>query len=320
MFMLNSDRFRADIIADLGLDRPFIKGQTISVRNCWHFYTAGDAVDALFYDANDFRDAMNRIYVIACKYEILILAFVLMDTHIHFILYGEYDVCNAFMHEFIRLTSSHLSHKRGERKKLQGIEISHQRIDDDRYLRTAICYTIKNPPVAGLHYNAWDYPWSSGPLYFRNRDTWASPKWFDNIGVTMMSAIGKKRYCKTNSALKENIRRIDGIIFPGEYVAVELVEKLFGSPRGFNYSLCSTRSSDIESRGGQISHLSIPIQELRQMRDDLCKELFGASGLRGLDTTCRLKLAKTLKSRFYSSPKQIARVCGLAFDEIKNLW
>ena len=113
---------------------------------------------------------------------------------------------------------------------------------------------------------------------------------------------------------------IDGIIFPGEYVAVELVEKLFGSPRGFNYSLCSTRSSDIESRGGQISHLSIPIQELRQMRNDLCRELFGASGLRGLDTTCRLKLAKTLKSRFYSSPKQIARVCGLAFDEIKSLW
>ena len=39
----------------------------------------------------------------------------------------------------------------------------------------------------------------------------------------MMSAIGKKRYFKTNSALKETIRMIDGIIFPGEYVAVDRV-------------------------------------------------------------------------------------------------
>ena len=96
MTMLDSDKFRAEISADLGFDRPYIKGQTISVNNCWHFYTAGESVDAMFFDTDDFRNGMNRVYSTALKYKILILAFVLMDTHVHFVLYGEFGECNAF--------------------------------------------------------------------------------------------------------------------------------------------------------------------------------------------------------------------------------
>ena len=98
MIMLDSDKFRAEISADLGLDRPRIKGQTVSVNNCWHFYTAGESVDAMFYDNDDFRNGMNRVYSTALKYDILILAFVLMDTHVHFVLYGGFGECNAFLH------------------------------------------------------------------------------------------------------------------------------------------------------------------------------------------------------------------------------
>ena len=61
MNMLNSDKIKARIYADLGLDRPHIKGHTNPVRNSWHFYTAGESVDALFYDDEDFRNGMNRI-------------------------------------------------------------------------------------------------------------------------------------------------------------------------------------------------------------------------------------------------------------------
>ncbi len=33
------------IRSDLGLNFPFIKGQSIPVKNCWHFSTDGNAVD-----------------------------------------------------------------------------------------------------------------------------------------------------------------------------------------------------------------------------------------------------------------------------------
>ena len=102
-------------------------------------------------------------------------------------------------------------------------------------------------------------------------------------------------------------------------VAVKIVEQLFGSHRSFNYFLCFTKESDIDSRGGSVTRLSIPIQEMREYRDALCRELFGNVGLRSLDTTQRVRLAKVLKSRYNSSTKQIARLCGLAYEEIKSL-
>ena len=38
----------AQIESDLGLNVPFVKGQKIKVKNCWHFSTDGNAVDAMF--------------------------------------------------------------------------------------------------------------------------------------------------------------------------------------------------------------------------------------------------------------------------------
>ncbi|MGM9792806.1 MAG: transposase [Candidatus Cryptobacteroides sp.] len=317
--MLDSDKFRAEISADLGLDRIHIKGQTVSVNNCWHFYTAGESVDAMFYDNDDFRNGMNRVYSTALKYDILILAFVLMDTHVHFILYGGFPQCNAFMHEFVRRTSQYISQKYSLKNKLVNVEISHQAIDDDRYLLTAICYTLRNPVAAGLKYNALDYPWSSGPLYFRTPGTWASPIWMSGADEMLESDYRKRKWLRTRADFGKGIPIVCGIVFPGEYVSVKIVEHLFGSHRSFHYFMCITKESDIDNRGGSVTRLSIPIQEMREHRDALCRELFGDLGLRRLDTTRRMRLARTLKSRYNSSTKQIARLCGLEYEEIKDL-
>lgn len=82
------------ILSDLAIGLPFVKGQNLPVRNCWHFSTDGTVQDVLFRDEEDFILAMNRIYLVVRKYPVVILAFCLMDNHIHFILYGDFDACN----------------------------------------------------------------------------------------------------------------------------------------------------------------------------------------------------------------------------------
>ena len=308
-----------NISSDLGFERPVIKGQVVQVNNCWHFYTSGDSVESLFRNDEDFCDGMNRIFAIAKRSNILILAFVLMDTHIHFILYGEFDSCNRFIHEYIRLTSMYLSSKYQCKKYLKDIKISHQPIDDDRYLKTAICYVIKNPVAAGLPFSSWDYPWSSGALYFRHSGAWTSPGW----------AIGADRILQNNKEIREvtksrlindpGIQVINGVILPNQYVAVELVERLFRTHKAYHYFLSITKESDVESRGGIISHLSIPLSEMRENRRLMLQELFGVAELWSLDTAQRLRLAKCMKRRYNCSPKQIARLCGLVYDEVRNM-
>ena len=68
-----------------------------------------------------------------------------------------------------------------------------------------------------------------------------------------------------------------------------------------------------------MSRLSIPISELRKYREDVCDELFHTRGLRMLDVRQRVKVAKVLKGRYRCSVRQVARVCGLLYDEVKGI-
>ena len=317
--MMNVHEYAFSIAEDLGFDRPAFKGQLVPVRNCWHFYTSGDSVESLFHGVEEFRDGMNRILPVAIDYDVLILAFALMDTHVHFILYGPFDACNHFVHEYLRRTSMYLSSKRTGRKSLKGIAISHQSIDDDRYLKTAICYVVKNPVAAGLPYNSWDYPWSSGALYFRNSDSWTSPGWMLRAYSRVQTSSDLRKLTKSKAKLETEIHAIDGIILPSQYVAVSTVERIFRSHRSYNYFLSTSKDIDVESRGGAISHLSIPLSEMRNNRRTLLQELFGVSELRGLSMEQRVRLARSMKCRYNSSSKQIAKLCGLIYAEVKDL-
>lgn len=317
--MIEDSQFRKKITADLGLERTMAKGQNVAVNNCWHFFTAGDSVDVMFHNDNEFRDGMNRILPVSRNYEVTILAFVLMDTHIHFILYGDFDSCNRFIHEYIRRTSLYLSRIYNSRNAMKDIEISNQRIGDERYLKTAITYVLKNPLSAGLPYNPWDYPWSSGALYFRNPHYWTTPLWRSGIETTVLKVNEIRSLTKSKEKIGTGIRVIDGLIIPDQYVAVAVVEKLFRSHKAFNYFLAIAKDVEIESRGGAISNLTIPLSEMRDNRRALTMEMFGVSELRLLSMGQRVRLAKRMRKQYNCSPKQIAKLCGLVYDEVIDL-
>ena len=313
----------AQIESDLGLDVPFVKGRKIKIKNCWHFSTDGNAVDAMFEDEDDFVAGMNRVFVVVQGYHVVILAFSLMDTHLHFILYGTFEECNRFMHEYVRQTSWYVSRTHHEANKLDGVPIRHQPVEDDFYLKTVICYTLKNAPVGGIMFNALDYPWSSGPLYFKRPGLWSSPRWMDDMeGPSPMGIVKHRQTLRTrkDDLARHGHRMVGPLVFPGEYVAYEIVERIFKTCKSFNYFLCITREEDVDARGGSISLLSIPMQEMRQHKNEVCQELFGTKSVKSLSTEQRLRLARTLRRRYNSSFKQIARLSGLVYEEVKDLF
>lgn len=110
----------------------------------------------------------------------------------------------------------------------------------------------------------------------------------------------------------------EGLIFPGEFVAVEIVERVFRTCRSFNYFMGNSREDDMDSHAMLISRLSMPIQEIRQHRNELSLELFGKTGLRNFDMAQRVKLARALRKKYGCSAKQVCKVCGLIHDEVKG--
>ena len=314
----------AQIVSDLGLDKPFVKGKNIPIKNCWHFSTDGNAVDAMFDGDEDFIAGMNRIYVTVRGYPVIILAYSLMDTHIHFVLYGEFEACNRFMHEYVRRTSRYIALHHGENNKLTNVPLEHQVVDTDFYLKIVICYTVKNAPVGGIPFLAGDYPWSSGPLYFRRPGHWSSPAWVGALvggedvpeGQTVRQ---QRKVLRTKEPPAVAVPMIGDLVFPGAYVAYELVEQIFKSCKSFTYFLSITKEDDVDARGGQLSRLSIPMQEMRQHKNELCREMFGTSSVKSLTIQQRIKLARALRARYNSSLKQIVRLTGLVYEEVKDL-
>lgn len=322
MCMKIDDSTLARIESDLGLNVKYYKGQeNVPVRNCWHFCSDGRAVDTMFRDTEDFRFGMNLIPLLLKKRDVLILAFALMDTHFHFILYGERGDCDRFMHDYSRRLSIRIAYRHGERNKLSDVPINCQKIDTDSYLKTAIAYVLRNPYVAGLHTSTYDYPWSSCPLMFRSRDSWTSPWWLDSADdrTVSLGSVESKAFFKSHDAEAGNWQIVDGVVFPGQYVAYELAERVFRTHKAFAYHLGLSKETEFESMGGELSRLSIPDQEMREYRNEVCRRLFGTSGVRGLDTTQRIRLAKELKRLYNSSPKQIIRMSGLVYEEAKDL-
>lgn len=322
MCMRISDSLLRQIESDLGLNIRYIKGQgDIPVRNCWHFSTDGNAVDVLFWDDDDYRDGMNRIAVLAPSYKVIILAFALMDNHVHFVLYGNKSECDRFMHEYVRRTSMHIANRHGERHKLSDLPIDCQPVDTDYYLKVVICYVLKNATVAGKPFLPTDYPWSSGPLMFRTAGTWCAPYWIEPDGMRSESfgAEDTRAFLRTRDSSTRKWILTKDIVFPGEYVAYELAEKIFRSHKSFIYFMGLSKESEVDSRGGWISNLSIPDSEMRQHKQEICKELFGVNTVKSLDTSKRIKLARAIRARYQCSPKQVARLCGLVYAEVKDL-
>jgi hypothetical protein len=314
------EKLSGNVAKDLALDEPFVFGQKNRIRNCWHFSTDGSFVNSIFVDDEDFLSGMNRIYVVLNRYRVVILAFILMSNHVHFILHGKQEECKEFMNEYIRRTSMSVSLRHGEAKKLKGIPIGFHAIEDDNYLKTAICYVVRNAVAAGLPYTPWDYPWGSGALYFRKRDTWASPSW--TIGCKVAPSMSNGSKCalfKTHEMLPDGLKMIDDLVFPGEYVDYKLVECIFKSEKAYVHFLCRSKEYHVEQEMGMTSRLRIPDQELRQFKSEICARLYGRVGTHYLDVNQRLRLARELRCRFCCSKKQIARVCGLVFDEVKDL-
>lgn len=202
---------------------------------------------------------------------------------------------------------------------LRNLPIHHQPITDDAYLKTAICYVIKNPPVAGLPWQVQDYPWSSGALYFRSFQSWTAPGWLERKKTLEgMGLREKEALFHTRETLPDELDVVGNLILPSNYIPTELVERIFKSERSYHFFLSRTREEDVESRGGSISRLSLPDAEMRQHKREILLELFGRHSSRELNTAQRLRLAREIRRRYNSSIKQISRLVGLSREGLEE--
>ena len=84
-----------------------------------------------FRDDEDYRVGMNYVAIASFVYGVMVLAFVLMSNHVHFVLYCTEAEARAFINEFKADCSRHLALKYGVRDLLRRNRVVIERISPD---------------------------------------------------------------------------------------------------------------------------------------------------------------------------------------------
>ena len=105
-----------------------------------HVCTDGNALEWMFKDTEDFVAGVNRIGICAIETFVHVIAFVLMDNHVHFVLYGTMPQCKNFINKYKLLTGKWIGAKYRVSDHLRHLPSQLILIEDPEQLLDTIAY------------------------------------------------------------------------------------------------------------------------------------------------------------------------------------
>lgn len=270
----------------------------------YHVCTDGHALDWMFKDTADFIAGVNRIGICMLETSVVVVAFILMDNHVHFVLYGTIVQCKKFITRYKALTGMWIRFKYGIDGYMRRLPSQLILIEDEEQLLDTIAYIDRNSIVAGYGLLPGEYPWGSAKYVFTNEAD------IPSVSLNDMTQKDARELLGTWVQLPGDWK-VDrsGMILPTCFLDVDKLQRLFKSPIKYLYHLSKKLEGKIEMQGG--IRTFIPDKELRQITEELTRKHFGKTDIRQLDFNSRIALARKLRYDYASTLKQIARMLHL---------
>lgn len=287
-----------------------------------HFHSDGKLAPGLHSSKSDFAASFNRVAVCAAMFpDIIFIAFDIEDTHFHFILKCLLSRGMEMVALFAKLTHMYVS-QNGESDIR--VVFGYDPVDSEEYCRNVCAYTVIQPTKDGKPVMPFDYPWGSGPLYFRSPK--AVPVWFvDKEGnVQTPVTIGslkervKGRMFHTHKSLPKDWLVCNGLILPSNYIDARLFEGIFGSHNSYRYLLAKANSDDVKRRMSRSNGVSLPDMEMRRICREKCRTIFHKENIRELNAMERLELARVVRREYLISFSQLSRLVHLPLQEVER--
>lgn len=131
------------------------------VKNFFHCYTDGNCAEVMFPDNDAKIHGMNITPALALRSGVAVVAFVLMDNHVHFCLQGSEDGCRRFMKAYLFSTSNYLAKRFVGEYKEGGFKWSMLAVTTKGQLMKTVAYIFRNPLMVGFDRMPSEYIWSN---------------------------------------------------------------------------------------------------------------------------------------------------------------
>ena len=279
----------------------------------FHICTDGKAIPWIFQDDEDFIAGVNRVGICATITGVDTVAYVLMDNHGHFIMYGTLLGCKRFIYTYKVLTGKHISRKYKIKDPLRDLPVELIPIKSEEELMATIAYLDRNPVVAGFKFLPSEYRWGSARYIFRESTLDIMSRRLGDIGLNE-----RRRLLKTRTALPDNWEvDCNGMLIPDKsFLNVARLEKIFRSPVRYNYFLAKKLEGSIEMEQGYKTFL--PDKELRPIAAQISMTLFGTSDIKSLNVKSRIRIARELRHGYAATVKQVSRMVYLDTESLKG--
>lgn len=131
----------------------------------YHIYVCGNNGEAVFKDDADRHRYLAILHETRTKYVCRVFAYVLMTTHIHFVIQTAKPNISQVIWCAHSDHASFFNHKYGRHGHLFATRFRSRVIASDEYLLQCTCYIHLNPVRAGIVPRPEDYRWSSYQAY-----------------------------------------------------------------------------------------------------------------------------------------------------------
>jgi hypothetical protein len=281
--------------------------------NRYFLVTTDHLVDRLWFrDEEDFRVAMNYVAVAAFLTGVLVLAFILMSNHVHFVLRCPRARAELFINKFKRLYGAYYRRKYGVCELLRRNGVDYQEVqEEDESLERAIAYVLMNCVAANICLEPSGYPWGSGRVLF-NSNPLPSQRLGDLSGREQI------RLLRSNVTLPQDYRiASSGYILPESFVPIRGIEALFKSPKRLGFFLRTSSKARLRLKGDPAP--SFRDQVILAACADLCQSLFRTNGISSLTSEQKAELLRQLGKRFNADLNQLCRVTGIPYAEAARM-
>lgn len=268
-----------------------------------------------FRDEEDFKTAMNYIAIEAVRHpEVVVLAFILMSNHVHFILNGKHKDVESFINCFKHRYSIYYRRKYGVKEFLRrnGLDIREVPFEDEAPEK-GIAYVQMNCVAANICTHPSQYPWGTGNVFFN-----PTPLIGGRLGDMSVRVRNRLLHSDSDCLPNEWIVGSDGYIPPQNFVNISAVERIFRTPQRMNFFY---RNSSKAKKRFELSD-NLPAfrdQTILAALPDLCRSLFQKDSFTQLQIEEQTEFARQIRFRFSADANQIARVCGITYSDAARL-
>jgi len=282
-------------------------------RKWYHLFTSGKNTAMFLKDVDDFNFCVNLLAKCVLEHpELIIVAFAIMDNHIHIVISGDVQIIELFFTTYRRRLSRYLSTKYGSNIP-DSFTMNLKDILDLKSLRNTIVYVNRNGYVAYPKFTPFSYPWGSGVGYFNVTE--------QSESLSTLTKENQRALFRGRVPFGlDSIRFTDGHITINSFCSIKFGMSLFRDAHHYFNMI----SKSIES----YSELAVDIDDEEFLTDqELFSEVakilnanYAGAQLTTISNAQKLDLARELRFKYRSSNGQIRRVLCISQSDINQLF